>query len=103
MNSDYKFSATSPALAAAWCSPETLAGQILSSPETADNARIHKQISKTVRPGHTFKSDVWSFGVLLWEMFTFGLEPFSGRQNQIATMVLLEKQHLPVKPCAEFG
>jgi len=30
----------------------------------------------------TPKSDVWSFGVVLWELFTFGEEPYSGLSNR---------------------
>ena len=29
----------------------------------------------------TVKSDVWSFGVLMWEVYTYGHQPFSGLSN----------------------
>ena len=43
----------------------------------------------------TVKSDVWSYGVLMWEVFTFSTQPYFGASNQevidnIRGLVLLE-------------
>jgi len=43
----------------------------------------------------TVKSDVWSYGILMWEVFTFATQPYFGASNQevidnIRGLVLLE-------------
>lgn len=56
-----------------WCAPESLR---------------YKQFSSA--------SDVYMFGVTLWEMFSFGKEPWAGlKLNEILELISTEKKRLP--------
>lgn len=43
----------------------------------------------------TSKSDVWSFGVVLWEMYEFGKVPYHGMSNRDAMQFVLSGNRLP--------
>ena len=43
----------------------------------------------------TNESDVWSFGVVLWEIYSYGLQPYYGYSNQEVIEMIRSRQLLP--------
>jgi receptor tyrosine kinase-like orphan receptor 1 len=43
----------------------------------------------------TTESDVWSFGVVMWEIYSYGLQPYYGYSNQEVIEMIRSRQLLP--------
>nr|XP_012136036.1 PREDICTED: muscle, skeletal receptor tyrosine protein kinase-like isoform X3 [Megachile rotundata] len=51
----------------------------------------------------TLESDVWSFGVVLWEVYSFGKQPYYGHNNEEALKLILQGIMLiPPEGCPPF-
>ncbi|XP_052252525.1 fibroblast growth factor receptor 3-like isoform X2 [Dreissena polymorpha] len=44
---------------------------------------------------YTTKSDVWSYGILLWEIVTLGATPYSGKSAMEVMRLVMQGQYLP--------
>ena len=69
----YRRNANSAPIPVRWMAPETLTHDV-----------------------STLSSDRWSFGVLMWEMHTFGERPYAGMQNKEVRAVPPLPRHRPL-------
>ena len=46
----------------------------------------------------TTQSDVWSFGVVMWEVFSFAMQPYYGVTNEEVTQMIRKGKHLNIPP-----
>ncbi|XP_043943956.1 tyrosine-protein kinase transmembrane receptor ROR2 [Protopterus annectens] len=44
---------------------------------------------------YTADSDIWSYGVVLWEVYSYGLQPYCGYSNQDVIEMIRNRQVLP--------
>ncbi|KAK6049970.1 hypothetical protein COOONC_12524 [Cooperia oncophora] len=52
---------------------------------------------------YSLKSDVWSFGILMWEVYTEGSEPYPGMSpNAVKRIILNDEYRMPIpKDCPQ--
>ena len=46
----------------------------------------------------TMQTDIWAFGILLWEVFTFGQQPYTGLQNEEVIKCVEKGAHPEIPP-----
>ncbi|XP_065572380.1 tyrosine-protein kinase transmembrane receptor Ror-like isoform X1 [Artemia franciscana] len=52
---------------------------------------------------YTLESDVWSYGIVLWEIFSWGKQPYYGFSNEEAVKIILRGTHLtPPNECPKI-
>ncbi len=74
-----------------WMAPETL-----STGNANRSHSLHKWQMSEVSGMYTSKSDRWSFGVLMWEIFSSGKEPYGDMENtDIQKKVVKERYRMP--------
>lgn len=50
----------------------------------------------------TLESDVWSYGVVLWEIFSFGKQPYFGHNNEeVVKLILQGIMLIPPEDCPQ--
>jgi len=70
-----------------YCSPSSTKSTPLPLRWLAPEALQHKRFS--------VYSDVWAFGVLVWEVFSFGVQPYADLSNAQVVEHILNRQLLP--------
>lgn len=51
----------------------------------------------------TLESDVWSFGVVLWEIYSYGKQPYYGHNNEeVVKLILQGIMLIPPEDCPTF-
>eukprot|EP00054_Salpingoeca_dolichothecata_P027880 m.207333 g.207333 ORF g.207333 m.207333 type:complete len:182 (-) comp26072_c0_seq42:1100-1645(-) len=79
-------------VAACWCNPSFSCGCVIF---TAPEAFLSNKYS--------IKSDVWSFGVVLAELVTYGQKPYAGLSNKEVVKQLEEGFRMPKPPGCPDG